>query len=116
MSNRTTGQTLRLVLGWLIAVGGLACVVIGFARFAMGDPNEDGASAMLMFAGGGFAAVFGFGIVAFTRAAILTGNGGYARVTIEQGVAPTGGRFCSACGCATPATAQFCEGCGASVG
>lgn len=116
MSNRTTGQTLRLALGCLIALAGLACVVIGFASFASGDPNEDGASSMLLFAGGGFAAVIGFGMVAFTRASIMTRNGAYARVTIEQGVAPTGGRFCPACGHPTSTAARFCDSCGAPVG
>jgi hypothetical protein len=116
VSNRTTVQTLLLALGTLILVAGFAGVVIGFARFAIGDPNEEGNSSMLLFAAGGFAAVVGFGIISFTRASILTRNGGYARVTIEQGAAPTGGRFCPACGRATSSVARFCDSCGSPVG
>lgn len=88
MSNRTTGQTLLIVLGTLVLVGGLVCVAIGFARFGSTDPGSDDSSPLLLFAGGGFAAVVGFGIVAFTRASILTRNGGYVRVTYEQGTRP----------------------------
>jgi hypothetical protein len=116
VSNRTTTQTLLLVLGALVFVGGVACVVVGFSSFADSDVASDDNSPLLLFAGGGFAAVIGFGIIAFTRASILTRNGGYTRVTIEQGVAPTGGRFCSGCGRPTSPTAQFCDSCGAAVG
>lgn len=84
MSNRTTGQTLLIVLGSLILLAGLACVAVGFARFAGTDPMSDDNSPLLLFAGGGLAAVVGLGIVAFTRAAVLRANGGY-RVTIETG-------------------------------
>ena len=84
MNNRTPGQTLLLVLGSLLLLGGLACVAVGFARFAGSDPMSDDNSPLFLFAGGGLAAVVGLGIVAFTRTAVLRANGGY-RVTIEAG-------------------------------
>lgn len=119
MNNRTPVQTLLLAAGTLVLLGGLVCVVSGFAGFASSDPASGGDSSMMLFAAGGFAAVVGFGIIAFTRAAILTRNGAYARVTIEQGMAPPqepGGRFCSACGRPVASTARFCESCGHAVG
>ncbi|MDF1605998.1 zinc-ribbon domain-containing protein [Nocardioides sp. YIM 152315] len=116
MNNRTLLQTLLLLVGGVVLLGGLVCVVSGFAGFASSDPGSDGDSSMMLFAAGGFAAVIGFGLIAFTRAAILTRNGAYARVTIEQATAPRGGRFCSSCGTATSPTARFCESCGAAVG
>ena len=116
MSNRSTGQTLLLVLGAIILIGGLVCVGIGFMNFGSSDPGSDDGSAMALFAGGGLAAVVGFGIVAFTRVSIMTRNGGYARVTIEQGTAPAGGRFCSGCGRPSSPSARFCESCGVAVG
>jgi hypothetical protein len=113
MSNRTTGQTLLLVLGGLVLAAGLACVVIGFASFASTDPMSDDNSPLYLFAGGGLAAVIGFGIVAFTRASIMTRGGGYARITVEQGRAPDGsGRFCRGCGRPAAPGAAFCESCG----
>ncbi|MFC7496499.1 MULTISPECIES: zinc ribbon domain-containing protein [unclassified Nocardioides] len=115
MNNRTTMQTLLLFVGALVCLGGLVCVVAGFVSFAGGEPGEEGSS-MALFAAGGFAAVIGFGIVAFTRVAILSRNGGYARVTIEQGPPPRSGRFCSSCGTPVSANARFCESCGAAVG
>lgn len=115
MSNRTPAQTLLLVIGVLVLLGGLGCVAVGFADFASADSASDGGSSMLLFAGGAFAAVVGFGIVAFTRASVLTRNGAYTRVTIEQGSAP-GSRSCSGCGRATTSSARFCESCGAAVG
>ena len=84
MGNRTTGQTLMITLGSLILVAGLACVVVGFVRFAGADASSDATGPMLLFAGGGLAAVIGLGIVGFTRAAVLRANGGY-RITIEEG-------------------------------
>ena len=72
---------------------------------------------MLLFAGGGLAAVIGFGIVAFTRASIMTRNGGYRGHASSRASAPTGGRFCSGCGrrsrrrrgSATPAVQPLAE-------
>jgi zinc-ribbon domain len=117
MSNRSTGQTMLLVLGTIILIGGLVCVGIGFTSFGSSDPgSDDGASAMALFAAGGLAAVIGLGIIAFTRASIMTGNGGYARVTFEQGTAPTGGRFCPGCGRSVSPSSRFCDSCGAAVG
>lgn len=123
MNNRTPVQTLLLVAGALLLLGGLVCVVAGFGSFAGTDPASDDGSSMMLFAAGGFAAVVGFGIIAFTRAAILTRNGAYARVTIEQGMAPPQGRsqassarFCSSCGRPVASTARFCESCGHAVG
>ena len=84
MNNRTPAQTLLLVLGSLLLVGGLACVVVGFVRFAGADASSDATGPMLLFGGGGLAAVVGLGVVAFTRAAVLQANGGY-RITIEAG-------------------------------
>jgi hypothetical protein len=37
MTNRTAGQTLLLVLGTVLLVGGLGCVVVGFADLASSD-------------------------------------------------------------------------------
>jgi hypothetical protein len=85
MSNRTTGQTLLIVLGAVVLLAGLICVVLGFAGFASSDAASDDNSPLYLFASGGFAAVVGFGIIAFTRASILTRNGSYVRVTYEQG-------------------------------
>ncbi|GAA1137461.1 hypothetical protein [Nocardioides aquiterrae] len=84
MTNRTTGQTLLIVLGSLVLLAGLVCVAVGFAQFADTDPMSDDNGPMFLFAGGGLAAVIGFGIVVFTRVATLRANGGY-RVTIESG-------------------------------
>lgn len=114
MNKRTPVQTLLLVVGAVVLLGGLACVVMGFAGFADADASGDNSSFML-FAAGGFATVVGLGIVAFTRAAILTGNGGYTRVVIEQGVAPAGNRFCPQCGHPSSPSARFCERCGAAL-
>jgi hypothetical protein len=90
MSNRTTGQTALLVLGALVLLAGLVCVVLGFASFADTDPGSDDNGSLWLFAGGGLAAVAGFGIIAFTRASMLIGNGGYVKVTYEQGRRPEG--------------------------
>jgi hypothetical protein len=119
MSKRTPAQTALLLLGALVLLGGVVCVVLGFTGFA--DSSNDLGSdsdvhSMALFAGGGLAAVVGFGIIAFTRASIMTRNGGYARITVEQGVAPSGGgRFCSSCGRAMSSTARFCDSCGAAL-
>ncbi|HEU5038109.1 MAG TPA: zinc ribbon domain-containing protein [Nocardioides sp.] len=115
MNNRTTGQTLLLVLGWVVLLAGLVCVAIGFTQFAGTDPMSDDNSPMFLFAGGGLAAVVGLGIVAFTRVATMRANGGY-RITIEEGTAARGGRFCSDCGRPIATTARFCDSCGAAVG
>jgi hypothetical protein len=112
MRNRTTGQTLLLVLGTVVLVGGLIVLGTAFATVASGDVATDDGSPLVRFAAGGFAMVVGFGIIAFTRASILTRGGAYSRITIEQGRAPSGGRFCSGCGQpATPGVA-FCDSCG----
>jgi hypothetical protein len=115
MNNATPVQKILLVVGTLVLLGGLACVVMGFASFGSTDPGTDGNSSMMLFAAGGFAAVIGFGIIAFTRAAILTRHGAYSRVVIEQGVAPAGNRFCPACGRPASPTARFCESCGGAL-
>ncbi len=114
MNSRTPVQTLLLAVGGVVFIGGLVCVVAGFADFAGADPS-DGGAALMLFAAGGFAMVIGFGIIAFTRAAILT-DGGHSRVTIEHGRPPGGGRFCSGCGAQVSAPARFCASCGAPVG
>ena len=121
MNNATTVQKLLIAVGAVVLLGGVVCVVMGFASFAsFGSSDVDeGGSGLALFAAGGFAAVIGFGIIAFTRAAILTRNGGYSRITIEQGVAPqqaTSGKFCSSCGRTVAPTARFCEACGHAVG
>jgi hypothetical protein len=119
-SGRTTGQTILIVVGSLVLLAGLVCVVLGFVGFVDAQDDLGGTSdnrSMALFAGGAFAMVVGFGIVAFTRASVMTRNGAYARVTIEQGVGPrAGGRFCSGCGRETRPGAQFCDSCGAAVG
>jgi di/tricarboxylate transporter len=115
MNRATTVQKLLIAVGAVVLLGGLACVVMGFASFA-GDDVDEGNSSLALFAAGGFAAVIGFGIVAFTRAAILTRNGAYSRITFEQGMGPSGGRFCSSCGRPVAPTARFCEACGHAVG
>ena len=119
MNKATPVQKLLLVVGTLVLLGGLVCVVLGFGGFASSDMSNDDDSGMALFAAGGFAMVIGFGIVAFTRSAILTRNGAYARITIEQGMAPSqssGGRFCSSCGRPVAPAARFCESCGHAVG
>ena len=120
MGNRTATQTLLLIVGAVVLLGGLVCLVAGFADFAgaAADPVAGGdvGSAMALFMAGGFAMVIGFGIIAFTRAAILTRNGSYARIVVEQGIPPRGGRFCSGCGAPVAPSARFCESCGAAVG
>ncbi|MGB0101444.1 MAG: zinc ribbon domain-containing protein [Nocardioides sp.] len=119
MSSRTPMQTIQLILGAVILLGGLACVVAGFVGFAsasddLGSGDESGN--LMLFAAGGFAMVIGFGIIAFTRSAVMSRNGGY-RVTIEQGSATRGGgRYCSACGRPVSVSARFCDSCGAAVG
>lgn len=119
MNKRTPGQTLLLVVGAIVLLGGLVCVVAGFGGFIGSSDDvggDSGNGSLMLFAAGGLAMVIGLGIVAFTRAAIMTGNGGYARVTIEQGTAPSRGRFCSSCGASLTPTARFCDACGAAVG
>ncbi|GAB3201106.1 hypothetical protein GCM10027062_22330 [Nocardioides hungaricus] len=114
MNNATPVQKLLLVVGAVVILGGLVCVVLGFVGFAQADPANGGDSSMALFAAGGFAAVIGFGIVAFTRAAILTRGGAYSRITIEHGV-PRGGEFCSSCGQPVAPSARFCDACGHAV-
>ena len=126
MSKRTPAQTALLLLGALIMAAGLVGVVVGFTGFGDSSADIGGTGpdrSMVVFAAGAFAMVVGFGIIGFTRAAIMTGNGGYSRITIEQGVAPSssggsggGGRFCSSCGTPISASARFCDSCGAAVG
>ena len=118
MNNATAIQKLLLAVGVVVLLGGLVCVALGLADFGGSDVGE-GDGAMAMFGAGAFAMVIGFGIVAFTRAAILTRNGRYARITIEQGMAPRqqpAARFCSSCGRPVTPTARFCEACGHPVG
>ncbi|GAB6986939.1 zinc-ribbon domain-containing protein [Nocardioides pyridinolyticus] len=121
MNKATPVQKLLLAVGVVVMLGGIVCLVMGFADFAdfTEDEVQQGNGSLALFAAGGFAMVVGFGIVAFTRAAILTRNGAYARVTIEQGTAPQqapSGRSCSSCGRPVAATARFCEACGHAVG
>jgi len=102
----------------LLLLGGLVGVVLGFAGFAdLTDPDagNEGRN-MALFAGGGLAMVVGLAVVGFTRARVLMGSGGYARVTYEQGVAPAGGRYCPSCGRPTSPSASFCDSCGAALG
>ena len=93
MSTRSTTPTALIALGVLLLVGGLVCVVLGFAGFASTDAMDDGgaASALGLFAGGGLAMVVGLGLVAFTRVSAMSRDGRYARVTIEHGQRPTDG-------------------------
>jgi hypothetical protein len=119
---RTGAQVALMALGALVMVGGIVCVVIGFAGFADFTESSDGGAGrdLALFAGGGFAMVVGLAVIGFTRARVLMGNGGYARITYEQGIAPvasgSGGRFCSGCGRPMSPSARFCESCGAAVG
>ncbi len=120
---RTGAQTALMALGALLMIGGLVCVVLGFVGFGSDadDLNQGTVGADLgLFAGGGLAMVVGLGVIGFTRARVLMGRSGYARVTYEQGIAPvgsgSGGRFCSSCGRATSPSARFCDSCGAAVG
>lgn len=118
---RTGTQTALMVLGALVMIGGLVCVVLGFVGFGGDDDLNQGTvgADLGLFAGGGLAMVVGLGIIGFTRASVLTGRGGYARVTYEQGVAPvgsgSGGRFCSSCGRPVSPSARFCDACGAAL-
>jgi hypothetical protein len=116
---RSSGRTALMALGALVLLGGLACVVVGLARFADAQDEfsgQGGNGPFAMFALGGLAMVVGLGIVAFTRARAMTRDGAYARVTIEQGVPPAGGRHCSGCGRPVDSRARFCESCGTAVG
>jgi hypothetical protein len=115
MNNRTPLQTLLLIIGVIVCLGGIVCVVMGFADFAGSDVTEDTSGSFMLFAAGGFAMVVGFGIFAFTRAAILTRNGGY-RITIEQGGGAATGKSCASCGKPISPSARFCESCGAVIG
>ena len=124
MNKRTTAQTLLLVLGALLLIGGLVCVVVGFASFVGSDPEDGGSSGFAPFGGGGIAAVIGLGIIGFTRVSMVRANGGYARVVIEQGYgaqqvpqtsAAGGGRFCFSCGQPVGPAAKFCDSCGAAL-
>lgn len=119
MSNATLVQKLLIAVGAIVCLGGIVCVALGFGGFAGDEPGSAGADdSMMLFAAGGFAMVIGFGIVAFTRSAILSQNGGHTRITIEHGrpPVPSGGRFCSSCGRPVATTARFCESCGHAVG
>jgi hypothetical protein len=115
MNKATAVQKLLIAVGAVVLLGGLACVVMGFASFGSSDV-DDGNSSIALFAAGGFAAVIGFGIIAFTRAAVLTRGGAYSRITIEQGMGPRSDRFCSGCGRPVAPAARFCEACGQAVG
>jgi len=93
-TGRTTGQTILLAVGGVVLVAGLVCVVLGFTGFvgSQDDFGGDGAGrSMAVFAAGGLAMVVGLGIVAFTRASAMSRDGGYVRVTVEQGTNPAGG-------------------------
>src|SRR5690242_17376196 len=84
----SAGRAVRYVVGAVLLVAGIGCVVWGFATFTGSALDGGGSGAgrsMALFAGGGLAAVVGFGLVAFTRAGGLTSRGGYTRVTYEQG-------------------------------
>ena len=115
-NRRTPTQTALIALGTVLLIGGLICLVVGFGRFVTDDSGSQVGSSFTLFAGGGLAMVVGLGIVAFTRARVMMGDGAYTRMTFEQGVAPTGGRFCTSCGRPTGPAARFCDSCGSAVG
>jgi zinc-ribbon domain len=141
-TGRTAGRTVRYAVGAVLLVGGIVCVVWGFSTFTGSalDGSGDGAGrSMALFAGGGLATVVGFGLVAFTRVGALTGRGGYARVTYEQGygvppaagapataagaaagtapagTAPVARSHCTSCGAAVAAEDRFCGACGSPL-
>ena len=124
----STGRTVRYAVGVVLLVVGIGCVIWGFSTFTGSalDGSGDGAGrSMALFGGGGFAAVVGFGLVAFTRVGALSGRGGYTRVTYEQGygaagapspgAAPGGASHCRSCGAAVAAEDRFCGACGSPL-
>lgn len=124
MSTRSNGRSVRYAAGAVLVVGGLVAVVWGFGSFAGTTLDGSGSGAgrsMALFAGGGLAAVVGFGLIAFTRAGSLAGRGGYTRMTIEQGYAVPGpavsgaGSHCRSCGAAVAAEDRYCGSCGTAL-
>jgi hypothetical protein len=124
-TTRTTSQTLRYAVGTVLMVAGIGCVVWGFSTFtgsALDGSGHGAGRSMALFAGGGLATVVGFGLVAFTRVGAMTGRGGYARVTYEQGygvppagATPAAGSHCTSCGATVAAGDRFCGACGARL-
>ena len=115
MSTRTPVQTLLLVVGGVVLLGGLVCVVLGFTGAGSSEEagGEDGS--MMLFAAGGFAMVVGFGIVAVTRAAVLGPGGAPPRRAGPADRTGSGGRVCRSCGAPASASARYCESCGVSL-
>ena len=132
-------RTVFRVLGLVLAPVGVLLVIVGFARFAgVGGESWSGDGAppgFLMFAGGGFLAVVGFGLLnaGFMGAAARYGAGetmpvlkdSAAYLSDGQGVLGVGrtadhrqqqpvaaGPFCRSCGVGNDPDATFCDGCG----
>lgn len=124
-STHSTGRSVRYAVGAALLVGGAVGVVWGFATFtgsALDGSGSGPGRSMALFAGGGLAAVLGFGLVAFTRAGDLTRRGAHTRITDEQGLgaarAPAGaaaGPHCTSCGAAVAPDDRFCGSCGAAL-
>jgi len=130
-------RTVLRALGLVMTPAGVLLVIVGFARFAGvgGDGwSGDGATpGFLMFAGGGFLAVVGFGLlnagfmgatarygagetmpVVKDSAAYLTDGQGLLGVgrTVDDQQPAAAGPFCRSCGARNDSDATFCDGCG----
>jgi hypothetical protein len=123
------------VLGGVLLLAGLALLVRGGVDFlgqATADPFDPGYEAdpgfgpIVMLAGGGFACVFGLGML---NAGFLGAQASYAAgetapavrelgdafrgESVGQSVEQAGdGPFCSACGVRADREARFCDACG----
>jgi len=139
LSQQTRVRNVLRGLGLVMTPVGLILIALGLYRFVTVDPNSWGTGSpdgLLMFGGGGFIAVAGFGLlnagfmgtaarygagetmpVVKDSAAYLSDGEGVLGVgrTIDDGPVATGGPFCRSCGVRNDPDARFCDGCGNSL-
>ncbi len=143
LPDQSARRTLIRVVGVVLLVGGLGLAAYGFATFVGGmsadsiDESGSGRS-LLLFGGGAFAAVVGFGFanLGFMGAAARYGAGetmpvlrdSAAYLTDGQGLLGVGrtvddplpaersGPSCGRCGLRNGAGARFCNACGSALG
>lgn len=153
LRNQAGTRTVLRAVGLVLLVGGLAALGYGFVSFASGifsddmglDPAMSGPGDMgrsfALFAGGGFAAVVGFGLTSagFMGATARYGAGetmpvvkdSAAYLTDGEGLLGVGrtvddaapgqahdaatGPYCSRCGVRNDHDARFCDSCGNAV-